>query len=149
MEYSKKYSIKRGDEVIYRGDAILRGVITEVTDGGKFYTIRTNTGEEQKVLSAYVYKPIHILPHKDCHSLDAVRYYIKPPIKVGPIINHSTSSRKWPSQEEIANMQKSWTEAFAGNSDFNHGRCNHDFKEYHGFTESYKYCTKCDHKESL
>lgn len=26
---------------------------------------------------------------------------------------------------------------------------NHSFKEYHGFTESYKYCVNCDHKESL
>lgn len=26
---------------------------------------------------------------------------------------------------------------------------NHDFKEYVGFTESYKYCTKCDTKGQL
>ncbi len=25
--------------------------------------------------------------------------------------------------------------------------CNHDFKQYNGFTESYRYCTKCDEKE--
>lgn len=25
--------------------------------------------------------------------------------------------------------------------------CNHDFKQYLGFTQSYKYCIKCDHKE--
>jgi hypothetical protein len=25
--------------------------------------------------------------------------------------------------------------------------CNHDFKQYNGFTESYRYCTKCDQKE--
>lgn len=25
--------------------------------------------------------------------------------------------------------------------------CRHDFKEYRGFSEDYKYCTKCDHKE--
>jgi hypothetical protein len=25
--------------------------------------------------------------------------------------------------------------------------CNHEFKEYVGLTESYKYCLKCDHKE--
>lgn len=31
----------------------------------------------------------------------------------------------------------------------NHGACRHEFKEYHGFTESYRYCTKCDHKESV
>lgn len=27
--------------------------------------------------------------------------------------------------------------------------CNHDMKKYVGFSESYKYCTKCDHKENL
>lgn len=26
------------------------------------------------------------------------------------------------------------------------GGCDHDFKEYQGFTESYRYCIKCDHK---
>lgn len=25
--------------------------------------------------------------------------------------------------------------------------CKHDLKPYHGFTESYLYCTKCPHKE--
>lgn len=27
------------------------------------------------------------------------------------------------------------------------GGCKHDLKPYHGFTESYLYCTKCPHKE--
>lgn len=27
--------------------------------------------------------------------------------------------------------------------------CNHDLKTYVGFSESYKYCTKCEHKENL
>ena len=27
--------------------------------------------------------------------------------------------------------------------------CRHEFKEYHGFTESYRYCIKCDHKEDV
>lgn len=27
--------------------------------------------------------------------------------------------------------------------------CDHKFETYHGFTESYRYCTKCDHKEGL
>lgn len=25
--------------------------------------------------------------------------------------------------------------------------CDHDLKQYHGFTENYNYCTKCNHKE--
>lgn len=27
--------------------------------------------------------------------------------------------------------------------------CNHQFEKYQGFTESYKYCVHCDHKENL
>jgi hypothetical protein len=26
--------------------------------------------------------------------------------------------------------------------------CNHIYQQYHGFSESYRYCTKCDHKET-
>lgn len=27
--------------------------------------------------------------------------------------------------------------------------CHHDFKEYQGITEHYRYCTKCDHKQDV
>lgn len=27
--------------------------------------------------------------------------------------------------------------------------CSHDMKHYRGFTEEYRYCTKCDHKENV
>ena len=29
------------------------------------------------------------------------------------------------------------------------GGCSHELAEYHGFSESYKYCKKCDYKERL
>jgi hypothetical protein len=32
--------------------------------------------------------------------------------------------------------------------DVNEIKCSHDWKEYIGFTERYKYCTKCDNKEN-
>lgn len=31
-------------------------------------------------------------------------------------------------------------------NDYNGTDCNHDFKQYQGFRETYRYCTKCDHK---
>lgn len=37
---------------------------------------------------------------------------------------------------------------YIGDLELSSKRCNHEFKEYHGFTESYRYCTKCDHKET-
>ena len=29
------------------------------------------------------------------------------------------------------------------------GQCKHNWKEYHGFTESFEYCTKCDERRDI
>lgn len=39
-------------------------------------------------------------------------------------------------------------EDFKGMANFA-GSCQHDFKEYFGLSEAYRYCTKCDKKESI
>jgi hypothetical protein len=38
-----------------------------------------------------------------------------------------------------------WDEDF----DQDHGQCKHDWREYHGFTESFQYCTKCDERRDI
>lgn len=42
-----------------------------------------------------------------------------------------------------------WSLPFNGNNnnvDTNEDMCYHDWKDYNGFTEVYKYCTKCEAK---
>jgi hypothetical protein len=38
-----------------------------------------------------------------------------------------------------------WDEDF----DNDDNQCKHDWKEYHGFTESFQYCTKCDERRDI
>ena len=48
--------------------------------------------------------------------------------------------------DEYARFKEQEREAFRSN--ITKYECNHDMKEYQGFTESYKYCTKCNKKEN-
>jgi len=134
-----------GDYVMHRKfTGIIRDIKRSPTNGELFYYVRRDdVGDIIKVLGR---DPSLLLVMSKNDAIDAINAS-----DLHNRMGYTSTPTSWPTSEEIASAQKAWMDAFKSSAfDYNNkGGCNHDLKEYYGFTESYKYCTKCDHKERL
>ncbi len=63
----------------------------------------------------------------------------------GNIYKHLLDSYEYYTQDGYYNPDRSWDNPFGDSS--KPKECEHEWKQYVGFTETYTYCKKCDKKE--
>ena len=83
------------------------------------------------------------------HEMDDLNYYLEWENRPGQIFNYATYEIDDGKDWVVSNKQFKYQALPAGNSPLvkpNQENCSHEFKLYVGFSQSYRYCTKCDKK---